>query len=194
MKKLIIAVMFTMFAGTAYAGCSAISSAGLSNTAHQKLILACEQAKLNELQSPNPVDIMQEYAAYGQYAKQIAEAVGILAQELGMAVDEFLHTDAGMLVAVLLIWKIAGASVLGFIIGVPMIIAIWMLVLKAGKNMLVEDREERTVKGWFGSEKVVTISTYRQYRHLGEDEQVVLWVGTIVAGIITCILLFALVV
>lgn len=194
MKNLIIAVILTMFAGSVYADCSTISKTGLGKSAHQTLVLACEQAKLEALTAPATGDVIREYAAYGMYAKQIAEAVGILADELGMAVNEFLHTDAGMLVAALLIWKIAGAQLLGFMIGVPLIIAIWILVIKAGKNMFVEARENITVKAWFGGEKVISVPSYRHFRKLGDDEQTVLWVGTIVAGILTAILLFGLVV
>lgn len=194
MKNLFIAMILTMFAGTAYAGCSDITKSGLSDTAHQSLVIACETAKMQEMEIPSTAAVIKEYAAYGEYAKQIAEAVGILAKELGMAVDDFLHTDAGLLVAFLLVWKIAGASILGFIIGVPMIIAIWIMVIKAGKNMLVNEHEERTVKGWFNSEKIVLIPKYRRFRDLDGDEQTVMWVGTIVAGVLTFFLLFILVV
>lgn len=196
MKNVIIAVILTMFAGSVYADCASISAPGLPKQAKQELVLACEQARLAAMVTPEQATaaVIKEYAAYGQYAKQIAEAVGILAFELGMAVNEFLHTDAGLLVALLLVWKIAGAQLLGFVIGIPLIIAIWILVIKAGKNMFVDTRENITVKARFGGEKVVSVPSYRPFKMLGDDEQVVLWVGTIVAGIITAILLFGLVV
>lgn len=197
MKNLIIAVILTMFASSSYAICSSISSSGLSELAHQKLVLACEQARLDELALPTPSDVtatMRDYAQAGQFAKEIAEAVGILAKELGMAVDDFLHTDAGFLIAALLIWKIAGVQIIGFIIGLPLMVLIWILVIKAGKNMFITDRENITVKARFGGEKIIQVLQYRRYRDLSDAEATVMWVGTLAAGVLTAMILFILVI
>lgn len=197
MKNLIIAVILTMFASSSYASCSQISKSGISDFAHQKLVLACEQARLDELALPTPSDVtatMRDYAQAGQFAKEIAEAVGILAKELGMAVDDFLHTDAGFLIAALLIWKIAGVQIIGFIIGLPLMVLIWILVIKAGKNMFITDRENITVKARFGGERVIQVPQYRRYRDLSDSEATVMWVGTLAAGALTAMILFILVV
>ena len=46
-----------------------------------------------------------------QAAEGFAKAITIAAKELGVTVNDFLHTDAGRLTAILIIWKVAGASI-----------------------------------------------------------------------------------
>ena len=60
-------------------------------------------------------------ATWGQQAATAAEgfakALGIAARELGVTVNDFLHTDAGKITAVLIIWKVAGAAAIKMLYG-----------------------------------------------------------------------------
>ena len=60
-------------------------------------------------------------ATWGQQAATAAEgfarALGIAAKELGVTVNDFLHTDAGKITAVLIIWKVAGATAVKMMYG-----------------------------------------------------------------------------
>lgn len=62
-------------------------------------------------------EIVTMAATWGQQAATAAEgfarAINIAAKELGVTVNDFLGTDAGKLTAVLIIWKVAGESILG---------------------------------------------------------------------------------
>lgn len=50
-------------------------------------------------------------------AEGFAKAISIAAKELGVTVNDFLHTDAGKLTAALIIWKVAGASIIHMLYG-----------------------------------------------------------------------------
>lgn len=63
-----------------------------------------------------------------QAAEGFAKAINIAARELGVTVNEFLKTDAGKLTAVLIVWKVAGASIAHGLYGV--------LFLTVGLTML----------------------------------------------------------
>lgn len=48
-------------------------------------------------------------------AEGFAKAINVAARELGVTVNDFLGTDAGKLTAALIIWKVAGETILGMI-------------------------------------------------------------------------------
>lgn len=48
-------------------------------------------------------------------AEGFAKALGIAARELNVSINEFLASDAGKLTAVLIIWHVAGKSIIGLI-------------------------------------------------------------------------------
>lgn len=71
----------------------------------------------------------EEVSEWSQAAKGIAEAIGVAAKGLGIAVNEFLNSPAGVLVAFVLTVKYAG----GVIIGIPFVvfsILVWVYVYR----------------------------------------------------------------
>lgn len=56
-------------------------------------------------------------------AEGFAKALGIAARELGVTVNDFLHTDAGKLTAILIIWKVAGATAVKVLYGILFLVA-----------------------------------------------------------------------
>lgn len=71
-------------------------------------------------------------ATWGQQAATAAEgfakAMGIAARELNVTINDFLKSPAGILTAVIVIWKMMGASILGFVYA--------MVVLAVGLTMV----------------------------------------------------------
>lgn len=126
MFKKFIAVAALFLSVGAFAGNTPIDTSGLSDAqvaelkAHAAKIVAdaAKQADPGSVVSQaaqNPTAAMTLAATWGQQAASAAEgfakALGIAAKELGVTVNDFLHTDAGKLTAALIIWKVAGAGV-----------------------------------------------------------------------------------
>ena len=55
-------------------------------------------------------------------AEGFSKAITIAAKELGVTVNDFLHTDAGKLTAALIVWKVAGAQIIGMLYGALFVI------------------------------------------------------------------------
>ena len=64
----------------------------------------------------DPAKMMSVASTFGTQAaiaaKGFAEAIGIAAHELGVSVNEFIGTPAGKLTVAIIIWKVAGATLL----------------------------------------------------------------------------------
>lgn len=114
MKNILIGiVLFFAMAANTYA-CE-IRGTGLPAAAIAELKVACEQAKLNNIQAKgsNTVSSVaanmpsaEQLSEIGNVSKEIAKAIGIAAKELGVAVNDFLTTPAGILIAFGVFWKV----------------------------------------------------------------------------------------
>lgn len=87
------------------------------------------------LPSPN------EVTPYGRVALEVAGAIGVAAKELGMAINDFLWTPAGILTVTIVIGKLFGMQFLGLLF--------CFLVMKAGysfvRRVLICSYEEKQV-------------------------------------------------
>ena len=103
-------------------------------------------------------------ATWGQQAAAAAEgfakAIGIAAKELGVTVNDFLHTDAGKLTAALIIWKVAGASFIHFLyalmfvsVGLTMVRVLYVKLFTKG----YEKVEYSRFGGFFKGTKMIRI-------------------------------------
>lgn len=122
MRKLFTA-MFAVFAMTfilsiqpsnAAVGNCNISQSGLTKDQHQILVLQCQAMKTGstvhkKVTETTPEDI-KEWAGV---AKGFAEALGVAAKEMGIAVNDFLGSPAGVLTAILIMWKVMGNVFVG---------------------------------------------------------------------------------
>lgn len=121
MRKFIAAMAIVMFSATAFASQTTINTEGLSDAqiAEIKSIAASKVAE--SAKAPGMAETMTLAATWGQQAAIAAEgfakAMGIAAKELNVSINEFLDTDAGKITAALIIWKVAGESLLGIIYG-----------------------------------------------------------------------------
>lgn len=111
---------------------------------------ACKQ----QAQSATPEAVVQNVSAYAEVAKGVAEAIGIAAREVGVAVDEFVKTDAGKMTIALIVWHVAGDDLKGIVFGIPIILfAVWLWFAVTGR--IKRTGEYITVKGRFGNEKSI---------------------------------------
>lgn len=126
LRNFMATVALALFAATSFAGSTAVDTSGLSEAqiaelkAHAAKIVAdaakqADPSTVVQQAASNPGAAVTLAATWGQQAATAAEgfakALGIAAKELGVTVNDFLHTDAGKLTAALIIWKVVGASV-----------------------------------------------------------------------------------
>lgn len=122
-KKFILAAVFSIFAISAQAETTAIDTSGLNPAQIADIKRHAATVVANAASSagaPKDVGALATMAAtWGTQAAQAAEgfarAITIAARELGVTVNDFLHTDAGKLTAALIIWKVAGASIVSIL-------------------------------------------------------------------------------
>lgn len=81
-----------------------------------------DQCKPKTEEKITPDDVRE----WGSLGKEFSSAVVDTAKELGVAVNEFLYTPVGFLIAFYFMWDMIG----GIIIGIPLLIFIWWMYFK----------------------------------------------------------------
>lgn len=106
--------------------CNAIPVKDLSQTDFQNIQSAC--AALNKAPEKGGAFEMtpDDVKEWGSLAKEFGSAIGSTAKELGVAVNDFLRTPAGILITIYLFWSKLG----GIIIGIPFVVCIWFAFFK----------------------------------------------------------------
>lgn len=131
MFKKLISVSLLLFSATVFAGSYTINGVDLSDAQIAQLkadaAKISAENKLNEENrglgslTQNPEKVLTNASTWGTQlataAKGFSEALGIAAHELNINVNDFLNTPAGKLTAVIIIWKVIGASALHFLAG-----------------------------------------------------------------------------
>lgn len=113
-------------------------------------LAACKQ----QAQSTTPDVVVENVSAYAEVAKGVAEAIGIAAREVGVAVDDFIKTDAGKMTVALVVWHVAGDDIIGIVLGVPGIffaVLLWFALT----NRIKRTGEFITVKNRWGKEQSI---------------------------------------
>ena len=163
---------------------------GLDSEAMATLRVACEQALLDATKAPELLSSMagnlsnpQQLSQYGLVAQEWAKALGIAATELGIAVDTFLDTDAGKLTAFIIIWQVMGETILGFLIGIPLLITVMWLGIRTAHRAKIRSIEySETLKTWRGKPAI------KEVVYFDEDQTAMYWIAhfvTIVLSIMT---------
>lgn len=129
-RNLLVALALSACAVTALGAQATVDTNGLSDAqvaelrayAAAKVADAAKQADGSSVVSKDPSALMTVAATWGTQAAAAAEgfakALSIAAKELGVTVNDFLHTDAGKLTAILIIWKVAGAAIVHILYGI----------------------------------------------------------------------------
>ena len=128
-------------------------------------------------------------ATWGQQAATAAEgfarALGIAAKELGVTVNDFLHTDAGKITAVLIIWKVAGATAIKMMYGTLFVTVGLSIVRVIYFRLFTKEYKEvqyRRLFGMFTGTKLVRIP--KSFGDLETDgEWLAVWMMFILTGL-----------
>ncbi|MDU8350813.1 hypothetical protein RYA05_02775 [Pseudomonas syringae pv. actinidiae] len=121
MKKYLLALILA-FAAVPAMACN-ISQSDLPEAMIQELKVKCEQMKLDmKTQPPAPVVAVsqitrEDVSEWAQISQEFAKALGIAAREVGVSINEFLASPAGIMTAVVLIWMIIGKSLVAILVG-----------------------------------------------------------------------------
>lgn len=121
MRNLLIAIIFAIMSVTsANAGITTndLDFSGLTEAQKATLI-----QKAEEMKTPN-IGNLEQLSQYAEFGRAFGSALNETAKELGSTANEFIYTPVGQIATVLIIWKVAGDSILGFVVG-----SIWFLIM-----------------------------------------------------------------
>lgn len=107
--------------------CNALDISKLTDQDIINVRRACDSVREQTVDETIKPEDVREWATLAQ---DFGTAVGSAARELGIAVNEFLVTPAGVLLTVYLFWSKLG----GIFIGIPFIILIWTVYLRFMSN------------------------------------------------------------
>ena len=185
MKFLKVATVLFLFVSTsAFADCEISNVPGLSDVAKQELKVACQTAMLESKKlETNPlagVDVSnpEQLSQWGLVAQEWAKALGIAANELGIAVDTFLDTDAGKLTAAIIIWQVAGENIIGVVFGIPLLIVVFVVGIRTAQRAKIKRIcYSDTETNWRGKPII------KEVVYWDEDETAMYWVAYILTAI-----------
>lgn len=128
-----ILIMMLMLLSTTTVWSDHVSTNGLTDEQQAEIALQVAQQKAkNKITIPpdmTPKEI-QEYAVLGE---SIAKALGSCAKELGVAVNDFAESKVGIIATVLIVWKVAGEDIMGFVVGISLFmigICVWFYLFR----------------------------------------------------------------
>lgn len=166
MKKSLLIASALLFLSTATLANETTATCQVDpNLSSTEIAIQLEKCKTKNVSQKIP-DI-KEIENYGEVAKGIAEAIGIAARELGIAVNEFVDTDAGKLTVALIIWHVFGGqllSVIGAIIG----IYFGLKSLSRIQRYFLYTGEDKVYTGWFGIKHTRPILSVSEIKTEGE--------------------------
>lgn len=104
-------------------GVSAQQSVNTSGLTEQQILqLQLEASKLRDSRTTEiSAEKISEYTLVGQ---QVSQAIITVASELGKSVDDVLSTTTGKIVIFIVVWKVIGQDLMGFIVA-----GLWCLVM-----------------------------------------------------------------
>lgn len=146
-KSLLIASAFLFLSTATLANETTATCQVDPNLSSTEIAIQLEKCKAKNISEKIP-DI-KEIANYGDVAKGIAEAIGIAARELGIAVNEFVDSDAGKLTVVLIIWHVFGGQLLA-VIGAFIGIYFGLKCLRRIQRYFLYTGEDKVYTSWFG--------------------------------------------
>ena len=160
-----IAFLFFAMSGPIYA-CSLTGVEGLPDSVVKQLELECEKAKEAANDATEAYKV-EKLSAYAEVAMQIAKALGVAAQELGLAINDFLKSPAGLITAGVIIIKVLGP----LIFSIMAAFFINIIGYKALSNLWhVEDGTQEITHPIFKTVKVVPVVRRISYRESSESQ------------------------
>ena len=157
MKKLFIAALLATASITAAPvaaveiNCNSVNLAEMSDEKIAAVRTACTTPAKAAADAVTPEKVKE----WGSLGKEFSDAMLETARGLGMAVNEFLMTPAGFLVALYFMWDVIG----GILVGIPLLIALWLMYFVICRKMTIRSETYENVPilwGAFTRQKVVT--------------------------------------
>lgn len=93
----------------------------------------------NHLSSIPNVSV-QDVNEWSMIAENLATALGAAARELGIAVNEFVHTPVGFLTMALVVWHFLGGTIIHFVGGIMVLLVTFLLVRWHYNHNATEER------------------------------------------------------
>jgi len=97
--------MLSLFSLSSWAGCT-ITGGDITDVARKQLELECLKAQ--ESAKATPIPDAEKISAYAGIATEVATAIGLAAKNLGVEVNNFITTPAGLLTVAIILIKIFG--------------------------------------------------------------------------------------
>lgn len=147
---------------------------GLSNKAKQELVVNCEQTKLDTTfttpattKSTDKAEVVVENMdKYSDIALKFAKALGIAAKELGVAVNEFVGTTAGMLTVGFIAYQLFGGLLSFTLISGLGIVFVNRLMARLRAHLVYESESEVNTTNIFGQVKSKTVINKCSWRQM----------------------------
>jgi hypothetical protein len=159
---LFLSMSFAAYGAPSSTGCN-ISTEGLSPEVVKQMMDLCVKDKEQQASvvgvASNNIKNLGEFAAV---SKAFASSLGIAANELGVAVNTFLASPAGMLTAGVIIWKVFAMNILGMFF-ILVTIGIWIFMLRA---VMTEKIETKMVEGWGKTQKEKRTRIYMDFENI----------------------------
>lgn len=151
------------------------------------LALACSAVAVaaNTPPASDPSTVSQWAADMATVAESFARAIGIAAREMGVAVNDFLNTPAGVLTAAVILWKVIGADVVTVLTCVPIMAIFTIAFFKVLRGLLVSGYETSQHSLLFGLVKY----TRRHPVYISPHQ--IVWEGLLLASLFYVIVVLA---
>lgn len=178
MKRLmfVVCMVMAMFAGPVAAGC-AMDQASIPDIAKKQLELECLKAEEAAKQAANGITDAEKISKYAGLATEVASAVGLAAEKLGVEVNKFILTPAGLLTISVILLKIfgkfLGLMIVSFIINVvsfKILSFLWYEDLYDGDKKRVMVTQPK----WFGL-RSKQVPDRRRLRYKDVDSDIIGW-------------------
>lgn len=98
---------------------------------------ACKTTAVQEVQAAAATVTPEKVREWGSLGRDFGQAITETAKGLGVAVNEFLFTPVGFLIALYFMWDLIG----GILIGIPLLFCIWWLYVFICKKVCTSDVE-----------------------------------------------------
>lgn len=172
MKKIIFAMLLSLFALPVMAYCELdrTGKGELTDIQVQELKMQCEKMKLEAMKepvvipSPVPKVDKETISAWGHVAKEFSGALGVAAQQVGVGINEFLKTPAGILTAIIVVMMTIGSTLLAIFVG----LMFTAIVLKLNQRFWF-DRMEKVEKQGFRKAYTVEVKRYKNWSQMNDS-------------------------
>lgn len=188
MKKIVLGLFLALMSVNVFA-CE-IRAFGLSDEVRQQLKVQCEQMKLASTKAGSKVIPGVDAETVGQWAQisqEFAKAIGLAAREIGVSVNEFIRTPAGMITVAVILWVSLGKSLV-LLAMLPMVWVFTGIILRR----LWFSHYDTVERGFWIFQRKVQVRRFIGYKDADEGMLILSFVSLAAALLLSGILLLNL--